>query len=215
MSTRFRTRLPAGRWECPGPGSASTKTAGRPRGKPGGRCWLQRSLPAVPRPPGHLRVAAGLREAGWQVSENTVAALMREQGLAAWRKKKRRSATRPSKGRWRAPDLVKRDFPADKLNTTWYGDGAEIKTGQGKIYLASVMDMASRRVLGFAAGEHHDAPLAYSALVMAVATVGRRQPGLPRKGGPTPSASTRKPSSGITWLTCSRGVGTPLCCHWP
>jgi transposase InsO family protein len=40
---------------------------------------------------------------------------------------------------------VKRDFPAQKINQKWYGDGTEIKTGQGKLYLASVLDMASRR----------------------------------------------------------------------
>jgi putative transposase len=127
---------------------------------------------------GSPRITADLREAGWQVSENTVAAVMREQGLAARRKKKRRSATRPGKGRWRAPDLVKRNFPAAKVNTKWYGDGTEIKTSEGKLYLASVMDMASRRVLGFALGEHHDAQLAYSALVMAVAARGGKVPGV-------------------------------------
>jgi putative transposase len=127
---------------------------------------------------GSPRITADLREAGWQVSENTVAALMREQGLAARRKKERRSTTRPGKGRWRAPDLVKRDFPAARINTKWYGDGTEIKTGEGKLYLASVMDMASRRVLGFAAGEHHDAQLAYSALVMAAAVRGGQVAGV-------------------------------------
>ena len=55
---------------------------------------------------------------------------------------------RPGKGRWRAPDLVRRDFPARQVNRKWYGDGTEIPTGQGKLYLASVMDMASRRILG-------------------------------------------------------------------
>jgi putative transposase len=127
---------------------------------------------------GSPRITADLREAGWKVSKNTVAALMREQGLAARRKKRRRATTRPGKGRWRAPDLVKRDFPAQKINTRWYGDGTEIPTGQGKLYLASVMDMASRRVLGFALGEHHDAQLAYSALVMAVAVRGGQVPGV-------------------------------------
>jgi putative transposase len=125
---------------------------------------------------GSPRITADLREAGWAVSKNTVAALMREQGLAARRKKKRRSTTRPGKGRWRAPDLVKRDFPARQLNRKWYGDGTEIRTSEGKLYLASVMDMASRRVLGFALGEHHDAQLAYSALVMAVAARGGQVP---------------------------------------
>ena len=103
---------------------------------------------------------------------------MREQGLAARRKKKRRSTTRPGRGRWRAPDLVKRDFPAQQINRKWYGDGTEIPTGEGKLYLASVLDMGSRRVLGFALGEHHDAQLAYGALAMAVAVRGGQVPGV-------------------------------------
>ena len=81
---------------------------------------------------GSPRITADLREAGWRVSENTVAALMREQHLAARRKKKRKATTRPGKGRWRAPDLVKRDFPAAQINTKWYGDGTEIPTGEGQ-----------------------------------------------------------------------------------
>ena len=105
---------------------------------------------------GSPRITADLKDAGWRVSENTVAALMREQGLAARRKKKRRSTTRPGRGRWRAPDLVKRDFPASQVNRKWYGDGTEIGTGEGKLYLDSVLDMGSRRVLGFALGEHHN-----------------------------------------------------------
>jgi transposase InsO family protein len=127
---------------------------------------------------GSPRITADLREEGWRVSENTVAALMREQGLVARRKKKRKSTTRPGKGRWRAPDLVKRDFPASKLNCKWYGDGTEIGTDEGKLYLDSVLDMASRRVLGFALGEHHNAQLAYGALAMAVAARGGQVPGV-------------------------------------
>ncbi len=127
---------------------------------------------------GSPRITAGLREAGWQVSENTVAGVMAEQGLAARRKKRRKATTRPGKGRWRAPDLVKRDFPAAQVNTRWYGDGTEICTGEGKLYLDSVLDMASRRVLGFALSEHHDAQLAYGALAMAVAVRGGAVPGV-------------------------------------
>jgi putative transposase len=127
---------------------------------------------------GSPRITADLREAGWRVSENTVAALMREQHLAARQKKKRRASTRPGKGRWRAPDLVKRDFPATQINRKWYGDGTEVPTGEGKLYLASVLDMASRRILGFALGEHHDAQLAYGALAMAVTVRGGQAPGV-------------------------------------
>ena len=127
---------------------------------------------------GSPRITADLKDAGWRVSENTVAALMREQGLAARSRHRRRGTTRPGKGRWRAPDLVKRDFPAKEVNKKRYGDGTEIPTGEGKLCLASVLDMASRRVLGFALGEHHDAQLAYGALAMAVAVRGGQAPGV-------------------------------------
>jgi putative transposase len=127
---------------------------------------------------GSPRITADLREAGWTVSENTVAAVMAELGLAARRKKKRKATTRPGKGRWRAPDLVRRDFPAAKVNVKWYGDGTEIGTDEGKLHLASVLDMGSRRVLGFTLSEHHDAALAYGALAMAVAVRGGSVPGV-------------------------------------
>jgi transposase InsO family protein len=127
---------------------------------------------------GSPRITADLRDAGWRVSQNTVAALMREQCLAARRKKKRKSTTRPGKGRWRAPDLVRRDFPARQLNRKWFGDGTQIATDEGRLHLVSVLDVASRRVLGFALGERHDAALAYGALAMAVAVRGGQVPGV-------------------------------------
>src|SRR5262249_1703946 len=85
---------------------------------------------------------------------------------------------RPGRGRWRAPDLVKRQFPATRLNCKWYGDGTEIPTGEGKLYLASVMDAASRRILGFTLSEHHDAGAAYGALAMAITLRGGQVPGV-------------------------------------
>jgi transposase InsO family protein len=127
---------------------------------------------------GSPRVTAALRDAGWRVSENTVAGLMREQGLAARRNKRRKATTRPGKGRWRAPDQVKRKFAVSGINRRWYGDGTEIVTGEGKLYLDSVLDMGSRRILGFALGAHHDAGLAYGALAMAVAVRGGTVPGV-------------------------------------
>jgi transposase InsO family protein len=127
---------------------------------------------------GSPRITAALRDAGWKVSENTVAVLMREQGLAARRKKRRKATTRPGKGRWRAPDQVRRKFAADGINRRWYGDGTEIVTNEGKLYLDSVMDMGSRRIIGFALGAHHDAALAYGVLAMAVAVRGGAVPGV-------------------------------------
>ena len=122
---------------------------------------------------GSPRITADLHEAGWRVSKNTVAKIMAEQRLVA-RRKRRRGGTRPGTGRWRAPDLIGRRFTAAQVNRKWYGDGTEIVTDEGKLFLDSVLDMASRRVVGFALGAHHDAELAYAALSMAVAVRGGR-----------------------------------------
>jgi putative transposase len=121
---------------------------------------------------GSPRITADLRDEGWRVSENTVAQLMAELGLRARRKRRRKQTTRPGRGKWRAPDLIRRDFGTDRLNRKWYGDGTEIPTDEGKLYLDSVLDMGSRRIVGFALGEHHDAELAYGAMTMAVAIRG-------------------------------------------
>lgn len=123
---------------------------------------------------GSPRITADLRDEGWQVSVNTVAQLMGELDLVARRPRRRKQTTRPGRGRWRAPDLIGRDFATDRLNHKWYGDGTEIVTDEGKLYLDSVLDMGSRRIVGFALGEHHDAPLATAALQMAVAVRGGR-----------------------------------------
>jgi len=124
---------------------------------------------------GSPRITRDLREAGWRVSQNTVAAIMGELGLVGRPTRRRRGLTRPGKGRWKAPDLIGRDFPASTLNQKWYGDGTEIVTDEGKLFLDSVLDMASRRVVGFALGEHHNSQLAYAALCMAVAIRGGKQ----------------------------------------
>lgn len=121
---------------------------------------------------GSPRITADLRELGWRVSENTVAKVMAEQQLVARPQRRRRCTTRQGKGRWCAPDLVGRRFQAERLDTLWFGDGTEIPTDEGVLHLDSVLDICSRRVLGFALGEHHDTALAYAALTVAVAVRG-------------------------------------------
>jgi putative transposase len=127
---------------------------------------------------GSPRITADLVEAGWRVSPHTVAGLMRELGLAARPRRRRRATTRPDAGRWRAPDLVRRQFAAGRPNQTWFGDGTEVETGEGRLHLASVLDIFSRRVVGFALSEHHNAELAYGALAMAVAVRGGQVAGV-------------------------------------
>jgi transposase InsO family protein len=128
---------------------------------------------------GSPRVFEDLVEAGWRVSKKSVAASMARQGLAGrCPKRKRRSLTRPDKAAAPIPDLVKRDFAARVINQRWCGDLTEIPTDEGKLHLATVLDLASRRLPGFAIGEHHDAPLAKAALCMAAAVRGGQVAGV-------------------------------------
>jgi transposase InsO family protein len=122
---------------------------------------------------GSPRITADLRDLGWRVSKNTVAELMAEQGLVARRKRRRRGTTKSDKSARKAPDLLRRDFrPRKAPNVAWVGDLTEIPTDEGKLHLAAVEDLHSRRVPGFAMGIHHDAPLARAALCMAIAVRG-------------------------------------------
>ncbi len=122
---------------------------------------------------GSPRVFEDLIEDGWVVSVNTVAGSMRRQGLEGRARRRRgRSLTRPDKAAAPIRDLIGRDFSAEAINEKWCGDLTEIPTDEGKLYLATVEDLASRRLPGFAMGEHHDAALARSALCMAAAVRG-------------------------------------------
>lgn len=122
---------------------------------------------------GSPRLHADLRDEGWRVSEKTVAASMRRQGLVARRIKRRRALTRPDKAKKPFPDLLRRDFNASAPNRRWVGDMTEIPVDEhGKLYLASVIDLYSRRLLGAAIGRKPNAQLACSAIRIAVAARG-------------------------------------------
>jgi putative transposase len=122
---------------------------------------------------GSPRVWAELRDRGWVVTERTVAGVMAAEGLAGRAPKKpRKNLTRPDKRAVPFPDLVCRDFSAPAPDVKWCGDMTEIPTLEGKLYLATVEDLFSRRLLGFAMSEHPDAVLARDAIRMAVAVRG-------------------------------------------
>ncbi|MCZ4507444.1 IS3 family transposase [Streptomyces sp. ActVer] len=115
---------------------------------------------------GSPKVFIELIRRGWRVSVNTVAKLMAEIGLAG-REIRRRRGQRAA-----APDFVHRDFTAEEPDLVWAGDMTEIDTGGGKLYLATVIDLFSRRLLGYAMGVRHDAELVVASLNMAAATRG-------------------------------------------
>lgn len=122
---------------------------------------------------GSPRIAADLRELGWRVSQNTVAKLMAQQHLVARRKRRRRSLTRPDGSARKAPDALQRHFhPPKRPNLRWCGDLTEIPNDEGTFYLAAILELHSRRCLGFAMSAHHDAELARAALCMAIAVRG-------------------------------------------
>ena len=127
---------------------------------------------------GSPRLHADLRDDGWTVSEKTVADSMRRQGLVARRIKRRNGLTKQDKTAPKFPDLLKRDFTAQRPNARWVGDMTEIPTGPDgrgpKLYLATVIDLYSRRLLGAATSLRPDAELACAAIKMAVAARGGR-----------------------------------------
>jgi hypothetical protein len=80
----------------------------------------------------------------------------------------------------------------------WYGDGTEIPTDEGKLHLVSVMEPASRRILGFTLSEHHDAAAAYGALAMAITARSGQVPGVimhTDQGRNIPPGPSRPPAS--------------------
>lgn len=108
----------------------------------------------------------------WRVSVNTVAASMRRQGLQGRAVKRNRGLTRQDRTAPKFPDLLNRDFSAAAINLRWVGDMTEIPTDEGKLYLASVLDLCSRRLLAAPTSDHPNADLACDAIKMATAVRG-------------------------------------------
>jgi transposase InsO family protein len=115
----------------------------------------------------------------WQkLSVNTVAERMAALGLRGRKPRRRRCLTRPDKNAPKFENLLKRKFDPPALNVAWVGDITEIKTWEGKLYLATVIDLYSRRLIGFAIADHCKATLVCDALRMAIAVRGAEVEGV-------------------------------------
>ena len=123
---------------------------------------------------GSPRVHAELRAEGVRVGRKRVARLMREGGLGR-RAPGAASRARPTAGTTIpvAPNLLGRNFAADRPDTVWLADISYIPTGEGWLYLAAIKDMATREIVGWSMADHLRAELACDALLMAIR---RRQP---------------------------------------
>lgn len=124
------------------------------------------------------RVCRWLARQGYRVGHNRVARIMREHGWFGQMGRRKVRTTIPDKTAEPAPDLVKRDFNPPEPNQTWCGDITYIDTGEGWLYLATVIDLFSRRVIGWSLADHMRASLVGDALSMAVATRGGQVAGV-------------------------------------
>ncbi|MFI8372023.1 IS3 family transposase [Streptomyces sp. NPDC085466] len=119
------------------------------------------------------RITAELREAGERVNHKRVARVMRGAGLAGVRLRRRHRTTVADPAAAKAPDLIGRDFTASEPNTKYVGDITYLPLDGGKfLYLATVIDLASRRLAGWAIADHMRTDLVTSALAAAERTRG-------------------------------------------
>lgn len=117
---------------------------------------------------GSPRVLADLRDEGWHVSKKRVEQLMRNNGMQARRKRRFRKTTQSEHDNPIAPDLLNRDFAADAPNTVWTADITYIWTQQGWLYLAVILDLFSRRIVGWAMSNRIHTQLTADAMMMAL-----------------------------------------------
>ncbi|SDT80443.1 IS3 family transposase [Actinoplanes derwentensis] len=124
---------------------------------------------------GAPRVHADLAEDGLRHGRKRVARLMRAAGLAGKSPRRWRTTTIADPNAGQRPDLVGRDFTTDPaaIDTRWCGDITYINTWQGWLYLATVIDLASRRIVGWAVADHLKTDLVDAALTDALV---RRRP---------------------------------------
>jgi transposase InsO family protein len=120
---------------------------------------------------GAPRIHAELRRRGRRHGRKRVARLMRTAGIRGKTPKRWRKTTIPDPAAAARADQIRRDFTADasKINARWCGDITYIGTWEGWLYLATVIDIASRRVVGYALADHLRTELVADALSNAVA----------------------------------------------
>jgi len=122
---------------------------------------------------GSPRIAAQLRREGTPVNEKTVAKIMRENDIRAKTKKRFKVTTTSAQTKERAPNLVQQKFTAERPNQLWTSDLTYIWTREGWLYLAIILDVFGRRIVGYAMSSRLSASLVTTALAHALT---HRQP---------------------------------------
>lgn len=106
----------------------------------------------------------------WHCGRKRVARLMRQAGLEGVHRRRFTITTRPRRGAELAPDLVNRGFHADEPNRLWVSDITYVPSDEGFLYVATVLDVVSRRVVGWSMSDRLHTEVVLQALDMAVAS---------------------------------------------
>lgn len=114
------------------------------------------------------RIYNALKQKEIHCGKNRVARLMKKEGLAAWRKKSFKRTTNSNHNHPVAPNLLNRDFNTSRPNQAWVSDITYIPTLQGWLYLATIIDLYSRKVVGWAMSERLGKEIVISAIKMAI-----------------------------------------------
>ena len=123
---------------------------------------------------GSPRIHAALQRQGFEAGRNRVARLMRESGLVGRSsQRKRPRTTQRAEGALAAPNLLAQDFSASRPNQVWLADITYIETLEGWLYLAAVLDLYARPIVGWSMAPHLQAALVEQALLLAL---GQRLP---------------------------------------
>jgi transposase InsO family protein len=124
------------------------------------------------------RMAVELVRRGWRVNHKRVERLMAAHGLVGVHKPAKVRTTIPAEENPPLPDLVGRRFAPAAPDVVWVGDITYIPTGEGWLYLASVLDLGSRRLLGYSMAGHMRTELVADALTMAASARGGQTAGI-------------------------------------
>jgi putative transposase len=152
--------------------SARTRRA-RPSAVCAQAVQIQAAFTASGRTYGSRRLSAALKQAGWAVGRYRARTLMHRHGLRACWRRKFMHTTDSNHHLPVADNVLKREFDPAQANRAWAGDITYIRTATGWLYLAVVIDLFSRKVVGWAMASHMQASLVCQALSMAIGT---RQP---------------------------------------
>ena len=127
---------------------------------------------------GAAKLWKAARRAGHDIGRDQVARLMRAAGIEGVRRRRRARTTRPDGTARRHPDLVERDFTADRPNRLWVTDLTFVPTWAGVVYVCFIVDAYSRMIVGWRVAAHMRTEMVLDALAMARWARGTRLEGL-------------------------------------